>query len=145
MSKNRKWIWLAVFATALIVLGVKGIQLGWFAARPLLDLDAEPALLFFNNDRGCECVLVIYQRADAQIAGWPTAARQGVPVRRINLEERPDLGKRYKIYRAPTLLLLDGDGNEVWRQDEIITDQRIFDLETAEAQIVTLQGNGDDG
>ena len=138
MSANRKWIGLAALAAAFIVLGAKGIQQGWFAPRPPLELGGKPALLFFNNDRGCECVLVIYQRADAQIANWSAADRQNVPLHRINLKQRPDLGKQYNIYRAPTLLLLDGAGRELWRQDEIISDQHIFDLQQFEEMIAVL-------
>lgn len=138
MSTNSRWIRLAVLAAALIMLGVKGIEQGWFAPRPPLELGDKPALLFFNNDRGCECVLVIYQRADIQVANWSAADRQNVPVHRINLEQRPDLGTRYRVVRAPTLLLLDGDGNELCRQDEVITDQHIFDLKRFEHEILTL-------
>jgi hypothetical protein len=127
-----------VLAGALIVLGAKGIQRGWFAPRPPVELGGEPALLFFNLDRGCECVLVIYQRADAQIDAWPAAAHHGVPLHRINMERRPDLIKQYGVYRAPTLLLLDSDGREVWRQDEVITDEHIFDLKRFEAEILAL-------
>lgn len=140
MSASRRSIGLAVLAIVFIVLGAKGIQQGWFAPRPPLELGGKPALLFFNNDRGCECVLVIYQRADAQIASWAAADRDSVPVHRINLEQRPDLGKQYNIYRAPTLLLVDSTGRELWRQDEVITDRHVFDLQRFEEQIASLPG-----
>jgi len=138
---NRKWIGLAALAAALIVLGAKGIQQGWFAPRPPLELGGRPALLFFNNDRGCECVLVVYQRADAQIANWSPADRGDVPLHRINLEQRPDMARQHHIVRAPTLLLLDGEGKEIWRQDEITSDWRIFDLERFEEEILVLLGD----
>jgi hypothetical protein len=141
VTVDRKHVWLLVATAVLGVLGAKGLQLGWFADRPPLELNGEPALLLFNYDRGCECVLVIYQRADAQIAAWPAVARQGVPIHRVNLEKRPDLGKQYGIYRAPTLLLLDADGREVRRQDQVITDELIFDLQRFETEIVTLLEN----
>ena len=142
MTLERKWIWLIVATAVLVVLGAKAIQQGWLTARPPLELNDKPAILFFNNEKGCDCVLAIYRRADGQIAAWPAESRHGVPLHRIHLEQRPDLGKRYQIVRAPTLLLLDAGGNEVWRQDEVTSDWRIFDLETAEAQIVSLQRTG---
>jgi hypothetical protein len=139
---GRRLVWLALTATILAVLGVKGLRDGWWATGAPLDLGNRPALLLFNNDRGCECVLVIYQRADAQIAAWPAAARHDVPLQRINLEQRPDLGEHYQIARAPTLLLLDGEGNEVWRQDEVLSDDHIFDLARFESEITALESPG---
>jgi hypothetical protein len=139
---GKRRVWLIVACAVLAVLAAKGIQSGWFAARSPLDLNGEPALLFFNNDRGCDCALVIYRRADAQIAAWPEEARHRVPLVPINLEQRPDLGGHYGILRAPTLLLLDAAGDEVWRQDEVMSDSHIFDLEAAEAQIATFLETG---
>jgi hypothetical protein len=134
----RTLVWLILGVSLLVMLGAKGVQRGWFARRPPLELGSQPALLFFNNDRGCECVLVIYQRADAQIAAWPATERREVPVRRINLEHRPDLGERYQIARAPTLLLVDAQGNEIWRQDEVVSDEQIFDLKRFQTEIEAL-------
>ncbi len=98
-----KSVCLVVGAAVLSVLAVKAIQLGWLAARPPPELNGEPALLFFNNERGCDRVLAIYLRAYGQIAAWAAESRHGVPRYRINLKQRPDLRKRYRIVRAPTL------------------------------------------
>jgi hypothetical protein len=136
--RARTLVWLILGVALMVVVSAKGVQRGWFARRPPLELGNQPALLFFNNDRGCECVLVIYQRADAQVAAWPAAERREVPVRRINLEHRPDLGEQYQIARAPTLLLVDAQGNEIWRQDEVVSDEHIFDLEQFQAEIDAL-------
>jgi len=135
-------VWLIVAGAVLAVLAAKGIQSGWFAAPSPLELTGEPTLLFFNNDHGCECALVSYRRADSQIAAWPEEARHQVPLVPINLEQRPDLGGYYQIQRAPTLLLLDAAGDEVWRQDEVMSDSHIFDLRAAEAQIAALLETG---
>lgn len=135
-------VWLIVAGAVLAVLAAKGIQSGWFAAPSPLELNGEPALLFFNNDRGCDCALVIYRRADVQMAAWSEEARHRVPLVPINLEQRPDVAKYYGIVRAPTLLLLDAAGDEVWRQDEVVSDSHVFDLKAAEAQIATLLETG---
>ncbi len=134
-----KGTWLVLGGTILVLLAFKACQVN---PPPPLDLNDEPVLLLFNNEEGCVCELAIYERADAQIAAWPAESRHGVLLHRIHLEQRPDLRLEYRIARAPTLLLLDADGNEVWRQDEVTSDWRIFDLETAEAQIVSLQRIG---
>ena len=139
---RNKLIWLILIGAILAFMAIRS---GGLAARPPLELNGEPTLLFINNDRGCDCVLAIYLRADQQIAAWPAESRHSVSLHRIHLEQRPDLGWQYRIIRAPTLLLLDAAGNEIWRQDEVTSDWRIFDLEAAEAQIVVLQGDGDDG
>jgi len=131
-------VWLIVVSAVLIILAAKAIQSGWFAAPSPLELNGEPALLFFNNDRGCECALVIYRRADSQIAAWSKEARHRLPIIAINLEQRPDVAKYYEIVRAPTLLLLGAAGREVWRQEEVVSDSHVFDLKAAEAQIATL-------
>ena len=144
LTLERKWIWLIVATAVLLVLGAKAIQQGWLTARPPLELNDKPTILFFNNEQGCDCVLAIYQRADAQVAAWPAESRHGVSLHRIHLKQRPDLGKQYQVVRAPTLLLLDAGRNEVWRQDEVTSDWHIFDLETAEAQILSLQRNDND-
>jgi hypothetical protein len=137
--RTRRLVWLAFAVILLAVLGAKSLRDGWWARQDPLNLGGRPALLFFNNDSGCECVLVIYQRADAQIAAWPAVARHDVPLQRINLEQRPDLGEQFHIARAPTLLLLDGEGNEVWRQDEVLSDDHVFDLGRFESEIVALR------
>lgn len=135
-------VWLIVVGAVLAVLAAKGVQSGWFAAPSPLELNGEPVLLFFNNDRGCECALVIYRRADSQIATWSDEARHRVPLVPINLEQRPDVAKYYGIVRAPTLLLLGSTGDEVWRQDEVLSDRHVLDLEAAEAQIAALLETG---
>jgi hypothetical protein len=74
-----------------LILGAKAVQLGWFTPKPPLVLKGQPALLFFNNDRGCECALFVYRQADAQLSVWPEENHGGIPIIPINLERRPDL------------------------------------------------------
>ena len=129
-------IWLILGSTMLVLLALTACQV---IPPPPLELNNEPAILFFNNEDGCVCSRIIYERADAQIAAWPAESRHGVPLYHIQLEERPDLRSHYRIVRAPTLLLLDADGNEIWRQDEVTTDTQIFDLKMAEEKVLDMQ------
>ncbi len=131
---------LILAGAVLALLALKAVQLGWLAARPPLELPDQPVVLFFNNRRGCKCVLAIYRQADAEIDAWSQAAGVGLPLYRIDLERRPDLGRQFSIRRAPTLLLLDGQGNEVWRQEEVLSDTHVFDLKQAEAEIGAMLG-----
>jgi hypothetical protein len=139
MRPSWKWlIWSVLGAALLTVLAVKAAQLGWLAAHPPLDLHGRLAVLFFNSERGCECALVVYRNAEAQVAAWPEAARVGITVHRIDLDRRPDLAQQYGVVRAPTLVLLDEAGAVVWRQDESLSDEVPLDLGRLDAQIQAL-------
>jgi hypothetical protein len=140
--KNSKNIWLIFGLALVIVLGLKANQSGWFSPRPPLELDGQVSLLFFNKDRGCECELVVYHAAEAQVNAWSEHARSGVPIYTINLERRPDLASQYKVIRAPTLILLDVKGQVVWRQDTGISDEAPLDLKTAESHISLIISKG---
>ena len=140
-AARRRAAWL--FAGALLtVLAAKAAQMGWLAARPPLELGGQPALLFFNSQRGCECALVVYRSAEAQVAAWPAAARAGVAIVPIDVDRRPDRARQYQVVRAPTLLLLDGQGVEIWRQDESVSDEAPLDLRRFEARIAALPVTG---
>ena len=120
-----------------LTLGVKAAQQGWFAPRPPLELDGKPALLFFNKARGCECELLVYNNARAQMDVWQAPVR----IIHIDSDRRPDLARQYKVLRAPTLILLDAEGQTVWTQVESLSDETPLDLNQAERQIETLTQN----
>ena len=112
MNKCRRKVVVSIFffgAVALILI-LKSIELGWFAPQTPLQLNNQPALLFFNNDRGCECAMYVYRHAETQLSAWPEEKHSGIPIIPINLERRPDLAQEYQVIRAPTLLLLDSAG-----------------------------------
>lgn len=139
MRPSWKWlVWSGLGAALLTVLTVKAAQLGWLAAHPPLDLHGRPAVLFFNSERGCECALVVYRNAEAQVAAWPEAARARIALHRLDLDRRPDLARQYGVVRAPTLLLLNESGLVVWRQDESLSDEVPLDLGRLDAQIQAL-------
>jgi hypothetical protein len=128
---TRKALWIIFFAALFLTLGLKAVQLGWFTPHPPLELDGKPALLFFNKSRGCECELFIYNNAESQMDEWDAP----VQVIRIDLDLRPDLARQYDAIRAPALVLLDAEGQVVWRQDEGLSDASPLDLEQAKNQV----------
>ncbi len=134
---TRRVFWILFLASLSLTLSLKAVQLGWFNPRPPLELDGKPALLFFNKTRGCECELFVYNNANAQVDDWIAPLR----VIRIDMDHRPDLARQYAVIRAPTLILLDAEGQAVWRQDEGLSDESPLDLNQAERQIEALTIN----
>lgn len=126
---------VAFFILILAVMAYKAYDDGWFLPRTPLVLNGQPAILFFNRHKGCDCALVVYNAAARQIEAWPAAQRQGVQLIQVDLDRRPDLGEQFEIIRAPSLLLLDADGNTIYRQDEAITDLEPLDLPMLERKI----------
>lgn len=134
---SRKVFWIFFLTVLTVTLGLKAFQMGWFAPRPPLELEGEPGLLFFNKARGCECELLVYNNAEAQVDVW------NVPVRviHIDLDQRPDLARQYEVKRAPSLVLLNAEGQVAWKQDEGLSDELPLDLDQAERQIEALIQN----
>jgi hypothetical protein len=131
-------VWLSLVGA---ILGIKALSMGWFAPQQPLELNGQPALLFFNLTRGCECQRVVARNAEAQVAAWPEISRAGIPIHAYALERRRDLARQYQVIRAPALLLVDGTGDVVWRQDGAISsDLYPFEINQFEAQIGILAG-----
>jgi hypothetical protein len=128
-------IWLLLAGAIFLLISYKEVRPLLLPSGPPLDLNNQPALLFFNNEEGCECVIELYQKADAVMAAWPVENRAGIPVQRIILDERPDLQRQYEIQRAPMLLLLDTHGQEIWREWGVASNPNVFDLAAMEAQV----------
>lgn len=136
-GRGGRALWILFLVSLTLTLGLKAAQLGWFTPHPPLELDGQPALLFFNKARGCECELFVYHHANAQIDVW------NVPVRviHIDMDHRPDLAQQYTVFRAPTLVLVNAEGQVVWKQDEGLSDESPLDLNQAERQIEALTTN----
>jgi hypothetical protein len=134
---SRKFLWIIFFGILALTLGIKAAQLDWFTPHLPLELDGKPALLFFNKERGCECELFVYNNAETQMNSWNAPMR----VIRIDLDQRPDLARQYDVSRAPSLVLLNAEGQVVWKQDEGLSDESPFDLKQVEVQIKTLKNN----
>ncbi|WP_299029655.1 hypothetical protein [uncultured Thermanaerothrix sp.] len=118
-----------------VVLGLKAWQEDWFSPVTPVEIPPQPVLLLFNRYRGCECALNVYKAAERQVEVWPEEARSSVPVIVINLDRHPDLGQRFKVQRAPTLILLDEAGRVIYQQNEVIQDDLPLDLKTFEQKI----------
>lgn len=131
---SRRVFWVVFLAMLALTLGAKAVQQGRLTPRLPLELDDKPALLFFNKTHGCECELFVYNNAEAQIRSWDAAMQ----VICIDMDRRPDLARQYEVMRAPTLILIDAEGQTVWKQDEGISDESPLDLDEAERQIEKL-------
>ncbi|MGB6423160.1 MAG: hypothetical protein WBD56_12205 [Anaerolineales bacterium] len=139
MNDRRRFLILSLLiCVAIVIVGTKAFRSGWFAPRRPLDLNGKPALLFFNVSRGCECQMVVSNNANAQIASWSEQARHGIPVFKIDIERRPDLAEQYDVFRVPVLILLDGQGRLMWKQDYSINDDLPLDLNQFELEIQFL-------
>lgn len=131
-------VWFLLVGAIVLLMGVKEARPFLLPAGPPIELNNQPAILFFNNEEGCECVLPLYAKADEVIAAWITKERAHVPVHRLILDERPDLQRQYAIERAPMLLLLDVNGEIVWREWGVASNPNVFDLARVEAKISIL-------
>jgi hypothetical protein len=126
-------------ALVMAVLAVKSYQEGWFERRMPLPLNGKPALILFILERGCECQMSVVWNAEAQIAGWDAPDELGLPVLQVDYNRRLDLAQKYGVARAPALVLLDSQGQVVWKQDVGISDKAPLDLVAAELHIHQLR------
>ena len=60
----------------MAVLAIKSFNDGWFEPQTPLELNGQPALVFFTLGRGCECQMSVIRSAEAQLAAWPVAHRR---------------------------------------------------------------------
>ena len=139
MSRAGRLLTFSLLGVALLtIMAAKVIGEGWLHPQPTLPSVSGPTLLFFNGSRGCECELLVYENADRQFTAWREKLNGDLPVVQVSIHPPGELKKQYKVVRAPTLLLLDRDGQVVWRQDNVISDQKPLDLETFEEQIALI-------
>ena len=133
---------LAFIVLILAIMAYKAYDEGWFLLRTPLVFNGQPAVLFFNRHKGCDCALVVYNAAARQIREWPEAQRQGVQLIQIDLDRRPDLGTQFDVIRTPSLLLFDMEGNTRYRQDDVVTDLDPLNLSLLEQKIQeVIDGN----
>ncbi len=82
--------------------------------------------------------MVVSNNANDQVASWSEEARQDIPVFKIDIERRPDLSEQYDVNRVPALLLLDSQGQLMWKQDYSINENLPLDLIQFELEIQLL-------
>jgi len=123
------------------VLGIKAADRGWFAIHPPLELNGQPALLFFTLSEGCDCQMLLVHNAEAQLAEWNLPTDLGLNVIRVDFTRRPDLAKQYGVVRAPALVLLGTAGQVTWKQDVGLSDATPLNLEQVGVQVDALFDN----
>lgn len=134
-----RWLmWLAVAMFVVALLFAKAIYQHRLFPGPSLELFGQPALVFFSLERSCPCQMTVVQNAEAQLANWSISATTGVNMIRIDFNRRVDLAKQFNVARAPALVLLNGAGQAVWKQDLGLSDEQPLNLPEAEMQIRTL-------
>ena len=135
---------LLVFGVFLVgFVLVKLVYSGWLEARHPLDLNNQPALIFFTLSRGCECQMLVVEAAEAQMASWLAPKSAGIQVMTVDLVRRAGLSKVYHVARAPALVLVDSAGVVIWKQDVGLSDEAPLDLAAAEAHF-RMAGNGNE-
>lgn len=134
-SQQRKAICFGLVGLILILGGVKFALQASFPAQQSLELNQQPAILFVNVNQGCECMLELAHSADTQINEWTTTQSASLPVYRIDFDTQKKLLEKYRVFRAPCLILVDGSGNILWRQDYPLAEGGPFDLAQLEIEI----------
>jgi hypothetical protein len=137
-SRLRIVIFLVFLLAVGAVLAIKGVQQGWFLPRPQLALSDQPAMLFFTLLDGCECQMTIIRRAATQVAFWELPEPLAINIIRIDFDLQPKIARYYDVARAPALVLVDAEGELIWKQDVGVSDAKPLDLVEAEAQISAL-------
>jgi len=136
--QKRKAIWMGLLGLVLIVFGIKYIPVFLAVANQQSSMADKPVILFFNLDDPCECMVELTQRAEQQMASWPVERQGGIPVVRIAIDQRKDLEAKYKVFRAPCLVLVDAQDQVAWRQDYPLIEGGPFKLKELEAAIAEL-------
>jgi len=124
-------VWILFLASLTLTLGLKAASEGWFGALAPLPLNGQPALVFFTLSKGCDCQMTVVRAADAQLADWVSP----LPLHRVDFDRRRDLAEQFHVFRAPALVLMNAEGQVIWKQDEGLSDESPFDLNQVERQI----------
>ncbi len=137
-DRRRVMALILLGVVVMAMLAIKSFNDGWFEPQTPLELNSQPALVFFTLGRGCECQMLVIRNAETQLAAWPVAMEEQISILRVDFSRRPDLVSQYDVARAPALVLLDEAGEVVWKQDLGLSDEAPLDLETTELQIENI-------
>jgi hypothetical protein len=136
---RRRIIALMLFGVVVLaVLSIKSFNDGWFEPQTPLKLNGQPALVFFTLGKGCDCQMTVIRNAEAQLVSWSVILDGQIPIFRVDFSRRPDLASQYDVARTPALVLLDSQGQVVWKQDVGLSDEAPLDLEKAKDQVELL-------
>lgn len=140
MKKNiRLIIWIGFIGSVLLLMMVKAWQLGWLQPKTPLNFAGQPAVLVFVKYHGvCDCEQYVNDNARAQVDSWQSDEFDGINLFQVDIDQRPDIAKQYKAIRAPSMVLLNQDGEIVWRQDGVLNDELPMDLPSLQVQIADL-------
>jgi hypothetical protein len=136
---NQKTFLSGLLGLILIVLGIKTMPTFLQAVGQQSQLSDGPAVIFFNVDDPCECMFELTQQADLQLANWTRENHSGISLIRIAMDQRRDLEAKYKVFRAPCLVLVDAQDRIVWRQDYPLITGGPFRLDELEVAIESLE------
>jgi hypothetical protein len=137
-AQKRKALGLGFIGLILVVFGIKFMPVFLQTAGQQSSMSGKPVVLFFSLDDPCECMVELTQRAEQQMASWTVERKGGISVVRIPMEQRKDLEAKYKIFRAPSLVLVDAQDQVAWRQDYPLIEGGPFKLEELEAAVEVL-------
>ncbi|OGO64548.1 MAG: hypothetical protein A2029_15980 [Chloroflexi bacterium RBG_19FT_COMBO_47_9] len=137
-NRRRMIAWMLFGVVVMAVISIKSFNDGWFEPKTPLALNGEPALVFLTLGRGCECQMKVVRSAEAQLASWSVTLDGQISVFRVDFSRRPDLARQFDIARAPALVLLDSNGEVVWKQDVGLSDEAPLDLASANLQIESI-------
>lgn len=94
LADRRRLVALVLFgALVMAVLAIKSFNNGWFEPQMPLELNGQPALVFFVLGHGCECQMTVIANAEAQITAWDVPGEAGLPVLWVDFSRRPDLAR----------------------------------------------------
>lgn len=104
--------WTGLILVLLLVAAIVGAKLHKQARVQNSPQASNPAILLVAdlseaNETNDVCADIIHAVRDA--------AQRGIPVKEVIPDSGPELLKRYHILSAPTVVILDGKGNEVAR------------------------------
>jgi len=134
---TRRVFWILFLASLTLILGLKAASEGWFAARAPLPPNGQTTLIFFTLSKGCECQMTVIRAAETQLADWVSP----LPLHRVDFDRRRDLAKQFGVARAPALVLINPEGQVVWKQDEGLSDESPLDLDQVERQMEAMTVN----
>lgn len=134
-KRKRSLIWMGFIGLLLVVLGAKYLPLTLAIISQQTAVIEKPVILYFYEADPCECMLELTGQAEEQMANWPPENRGNIPVVRIPIDQRPDLEAKYKVFRAPCLVLVDSQDQIAWRQDYPLIAGGPFKLDELEALI----------